>query len=173
MPPRHTQQPAAAESSGEQQELSSFAPRTQRETRLSNAALSRQRLKMSLKRGGPPPAASSGAAQMMTTSLSATSLDQQVRLTQPSVCACVCLCVFVWETVARNVRRVLLPHNNLTIELEYCAYDACCQEISLYAALSGVLFTRSGSALELLEFSVPQTHTNTHMHTVAHTDCQI
>lgn len=77
--------------------------------------------------------------------------------------------MFVWETVARNVRRVLLPHNNLTIELEYCAYDACCQEISLYAALSGILFTRSGSALELLEFSVPQTHTDTHKHTVAHT----
>lgn len=75
---------------------------------------------------------------------------------------CVCLCVIVWETVARNVRRVLLPHNNLTIELEYCAYDACCQEISLYAALSGVLFTRSAAALELLEFSVPLTHTNTH-----------
>lgn len=168
MPPRHTQQPAAAESSGEQQELSSFAPRTQRETRLSNAALSRQRLKMSLKRGGPPPAASSGAAQMMTTSLSATSLDQQVRLKQYRA-ICVCICVFVWETVARNVRRVLLPHNNLTIELEYCAYDACCQEISLYAALSGVLFTRSGSALELLEFSVPQTHTNTHTCTQWHT----
>lgn len=71
--------------------------------------------------------------------------------------ACVSVCV------ARIVRRVLLPHNNLTIELEYCAYDACCQEISLYAALSGVLFTRSSCTLELLEFSAPHavTHTQT------------
>lgn len=86
LPPRHTQpQPQQQQhpQSNEQQELSNFAPRT-RETRLSNAALSRQRLKMSLKRGGPPPAASSGAAKMMTTSLSATSLDQQVRLKQRS-----------------------------------------------------------------------------------------
>ncbi|KRF98960.1 uncharacterized protein Dwil_GK27985 [Drosophila willistoni] len=73
LPPRREQHQQQQQ---QQQELSSFGPL--HEKRLSSAALSRHKLKMSLKRGGPPPASSSGAAMIMTTSLSGVSLDKQV-----------------------------------------------------------------------------------------------